>query len=220
MIGDGRLARHLAFYFLTLKIDFERWHRRDSRRLRDLLPKAKRVLLAISDDALEGFLADQLADFSGPVIHFSGSSHPARTISAHPLMSFGPDLYPADFYPKIHFTVTGASSLAEAIPGLPNGFSQLKPEDKALYHALCVIGGNFPVLLWNKMETGLKDLGLPESAARLYVERVAENYRELGAKALTGPLIRKDEKTIQRNLESLDGDPWRKVYEAFREAVK
>lgn len=220
LIGDGRIARHFSFYLGLLNIPFETWNRRAGTKIGEVLPRAGRVLLAIKDDALAGFIDGELAGFDGPIVHFSGAFDHPRAIGAHPLMSFGPELYPADFYPRIHFSVTGASSLGDALPGWPNGFTILDRDDKALYHALCVIGGNFPVLLWNKMENGLKELGLPEAAVRLYVERVAENYRRLGAQALTGPLIRKDEKTIERNLASLEGDPWRKVYEAFREAVK
>ncbi|MBX3041835.1 MAG: DUF2520 domain-containing protein, partial [Bdellovibrionaceae bacterium] len=88
-----------------------------------------------------------------------------------------------------------------------------------LYHALCVLGGNFPVLLWNKMETDLKAMGLPEESTRLYIQRVSENYLKMGPRALTGPLVRKDESTIQKNLAALSLDPWEKVYRAFREAT-
>lgn len=134
-------------------------------------------------------------------------------------MSFGTELYPESFYPKIHFALTGADSLRDLFPNWSNSFSKISAEQKPLYHALCVLGGNFPVLLWNKMESDLKAMGLPEEGVRLYIQRVSENYLKMGSLALTGPLVRKDKSTIQKNLAALSRDPWEKVYRAFREVT-
>ncbi|MBX3032632.1 MAG: DUF2520 domain-containing protein [Bdellovibrionaceae bacterium] len=219
LVGGGRLARHWRFYFKQLGWSFLTWERSEGEaRWRELLPSCHIVALAISDGAIGAFRDAHLRDFQGKIVHFSGALNLPGTIALHPLMSFGPDLYPADFYPRIHFSVTGADNLRDVLP-LPNPFTVLPAGDKALYHALCVLGGNFPVLLWNQMETELRRLGLPEDGIRLYIARVAENYLARGSAALTGPLVRKDEGTIRKNLEALQNDPWRNVYLAMKEAT-
>lgn len=221
LIGSGRLARHLSFYFSSLGLDFLSWDRhQDFSLLREALPKVSVVALAISDDAIKSFYLEHLLDFPGTVVHFSGSRNEPPLVSAHPLMSFADELYEKDFYPQIHFAVTGVEQLTEIFPALPNPFTVLSGKDKAFYHAMCVLGGNFPVLLWNKMETELEAKGFPTFALRTYIARVAQNYILNGEKALTGPLIRKDEGTIQKNTESLKNDPWLPVYEAFAEVFR
>lgn len=219
LIGSGRLARHLHFYLEDSTTKFLTWSRRENSEqdLHTKLRQSRAVALAISDHALGGFADRFLKDFTGPKLHFSGAWHRDDLWAAHPLMSFGPELYPKEFYPKIHFTLTGFESLQQVFPHWTNPTTLIEAKDKARYHALCVLGGNFPVLLWHKMETDLKALQIPEESIRLYIERVSQNYLSLGQNALTGPLIRKDEQTIQQNLQALADDPWQGVYQAFRE---
>lgn len=220
LIGDGRLARHLRFYLTHLGQPLQTWSRRDSVPLKELLSTTDRVWLAISDSALPGFIDSELAGFQGSIVHFSGAFHHPRAIAAHPLMTFSEDLYEPAFYRGIHFAVTGAADLQSALPGFPNPWFPLEAEMKPLYHALCVLGGNLPVLMWAKAESGLNGLGVPSEALRAYVGQVAENYMRHGKKALTGPIARGDEETIRKNLESLAGDPWQHVYQAIREAAR
>jgi predicted short-subunit dehydrogenase-like oxidoreductase (DUF2520 family) len=221
LVGAGRLARHFQFYFQHQDLKLETWSRQESLiTFHDRLQRADRVALAISDSAIATFAEANLKDFKGTILHFSGALDLPGTVAAHPLMSFGNDLYPLDFYQQIHFTLTGAEHLADLLPGLPNPFSILQPQDKGLYHALCVLGGNFPVLLWHKMSSEFERLGLPPEAAKVYIKRVADNYLKSGAAALTGPLQRGDQITIDKNLSALEDDPWGQVYKAFTEAVK
>ncbi len=221
IIGSGRLARHFQFYFQEKNIPFISWNRsQDLKILQDLVPLSTHILLAISDSALESFIRENLVGASQPIVHFSGALNIVGAASAHPLFSFGPDLYAPEAYEKIHFAITGASQLNRLIPGISNPFTIVAPKDKALYHALCVMGGNFPILLWQKMNEGLKDLGLPAEASKIYLQTLVENFNRLGRKALTGPLVRKDFSTIETNLRALSGDPFQKVYAAFVEAYK
>lgn len=218
LIGSGRWATHLAFDLQNLGIPFRRWSRADcSTDLSTELRDCDRVWLAISDRAIETFVREELAGFRGLIVHFSGAMTIPGTVCAHPLMSFGPALYEPSFYRRVHFVVTGADSLSQVLP-LPNSFSKLSAEEKPLYHALCVLGGNLPILLWRKSEEGLRDFGIPESVVRDYFLRMSLNYFEQGPAALTGPLARGDRATIEKNLAALDGDAFSRVYAAFVEA--
>jgi predicted short-subunit dehydrogenase-like oxidoreductase (DUF2520 family) len=221
LIGSGRLAKHLEFYFTEKQISFSLWNRRQTEsELNRHLQAATHVLLAITDSALHSFISERLSGWKGTVTHFSGALNAQGAASAHPLMSFGPKLYSLADYEKIHFVISGAETLESLLPGLKNSYTLLSPQDKALYHALCVLGGNFPVLLWSKMTEGFRSLGLPPDAQQIYLEKIVENFNRYGAQALTGPLVRKDHSTIEMNLKALSGDPFQKVYSAFVEAYK
>lgn len=216
LIGSGRVARHLGHYLNLLNISFESWDRsQDPHALARKVSAASHVLLAISDSALQGFYRQHLAGHEKVVVQFSGAHHFEGMISAHPLMTFGPDLYDLEFYKKIHFTLTGTTSLQEVLPALPNSYSTIEASQKALYHSYCVLGGNFVTLLVSKMLSGLAEMKIPSEAAEVYLEKVLANTFADPAKALTGPLVRKDIETVNANLQALKNDPYHEIYQAF-----
>ncbi len=216
LIGSGRVARHIAHYFHLLNISFDSWDRsQDPIAINHKVQKSTHVLLAISDSALAPFFRQYLAGQEKTVVHFSGAHAFDDMIAAHPLMTFGADLYDLEFYQKIHFSITGAQGLKSILPGLPNSFSILSAQDKARYHALCVMGGNFVSLLILKMLADFKELGIPPEAARLYVEKTVENVFSNPSQALTGPLVRKDIPTVEANLNALAHDPAQEIYKSF-----
>ncbi len=225
LIGTGALARHLYFYLSSLKLpstEILQWNRKDNS-IEDLhtkMSKATHILLAISDSSIEDFFQAhrQLASDKSMWIHFSGANNFADLVSIHPLMSFGPDLYELDVYKKIHFVITGISSLKEIFPSFENSFSTLPAHQKSLYHSLCVLGGTMPILLWEKMNQGLNEMGLPSEATNIYLQTILQNYLLHREKALTGPLKRKDLVTIKKNLMALQDDSFQKIYSAFAES--
>ncbi len=202
-IGSGRVARHLSFYFEILKIPFQTWNR--SQPLEELSTKLllkPTVLLAISDQALFPFYQEHLQGFK--VVHFSGALHFPDMIACHPLMTFGPTLYDLSTYQNIHFALTGASSLQEIIPELSNPSFVMRAEDKALYHALCVLSGAGTQTLWSLCQKQLQSLNVPPEAFLGYIRQIFNNYQSLGAQGQTGPWGRKDLLTIQNNLMALE----------------
>lgn len=216
IIGSGRVAKHISYYFQLLQISFSSWDRsQDPHALARKVQSASHVLLAISDTALEGFYRQHLAGHDKTVIHFSGAHNFEDMISAHPLMTFGVDLYDLSFYKKIHFTLTGTDSLQDIFPAFTNSFSVLSAEQKPLYHALCVVGGNFSSLLIAKMMNGLAKMNIPHDAAHTYIDKVVSNTFSNPEKALTGPIVRKDIETIKANLDAIKDDPYNEIYQAF-----
>lgn len=220
IVGAGKLAKHLNHYLSLLEQSPLNWDRsQDPHLLKTKIAESTHVLLAISDSAIESFYRKHLAGLDKTVVHFSGALNIPEVIAAHPLMTFGPELYDRDTYFRIHFVITGATHLHEALPGLPNEFSVLAPEHKALYHALCVMGGNFPVVLWQKMFAEFDRLGISREAARIYLETVLHNTMKNPQTALTGPLARHDKSTVIKNIEALENDPFQKVYFTFADIV-
>lgn len=232
-IGDGRLSRHWRHYFTSLGIPWDLWSRRLARAAgaesrataAEALAHIPVVLVAVSDDAIAPVL-DGLAG-SGPpgrvVVHFCGGRSFAGAFGAHPLMSFGPRLYPPRFYRDIPMFVEQSPAcrdpvarFRELFPELPNPCFALPVEDKAAYHALCALAGGFPALLWEQFFATLSArYGVPREALAGYPRRILDNVLESGAEALTGPVARGDQETIQTHLEALAGGPLRSAYEAF-----
>ena len=222
IVGSGRLATHLSYYFSLLDIKFLTWKRKeDFKKLQDHLVLKPIVLLAISDSALLQFYDENLADHMLPVVHFSGALSTSKMISCHPLMTFGKTLYSIDTYKSIFFAVTGTETVQDILPALPNSSFKLKAEDKALYHALCVLSAAGAQKIWSQSENILTSLGVPPKAFSPYVKQIAENYVASGSQALTGPWTRGDEKTISQNLTALSykSDSLHQVYKILKEGL-
>lgn len=218
LIGSGRTARHFKNYFQQLNLSFSTWDRSQSNStLLSLVTEATHVLLLISDSAIEGFYKEHLAQSGKVVVHFSGALEVPGVISAHPLMTFSGDAYPLETYQKVSFVITSSRDFSEILPDLPNEHYRISVDQKALYHAFCVMSGNFTTLLWKKMSQGMKDLHLPEHIFRPYLQQIAANILTDSQGSLTGPIARRDLETVKKNDQALAGDPYQKIYRAFLE---
>lgn len=228
LIGDGRLAGHLSHYFRLEGRPFTGWSRRGpggEDALPALLAGAERVLLAIRDDALAGFVRRWRRSAGAVWVHFSGSAIVDGAWSAHPLSTFSGPPYAHDVYRAIPFVVEQEGPpLAELLPGLANPTAAIPRAAKPLYHALCVAAGNFTQLLWQELFRSFETrLGLPAGLAVPYLRQTAAGLERLDGGALTGPLARGDRGTIRRNLDALRGagmDGLAGVYDAFVELAR
>ena len=217
VIGHGRVARHFLHYFKLLGISAAHWHRgMDASELQD----AERILVLVSDRAIDSVIDERLSALRGMKIHFSGALVTPKAFGAHPLMTFGPDLYTLEKYTSIPFVIDDAAP-ADVLPELPNPQARLAPNLKAKYHAMCVMSGNFTCLLWQKMfDTMQREFNLPPEMAHMYMRQVMENLSADYKTALTGPLARGDDVTIAKNIAALDGDAYQKIYQSFVDVYK
>ena len=218
IVGNGRVARHFRHYCNLLGLPVCACARRlDAPSPPEALALCQTVLLLISDAAIVPFIEAWPALREKRLVHFSGSLVTPTAEAAHPLMTFGPDLYGLADYQAIPFILdAGGTPFAELLPGLPNPAFSIPAADRPYYHALCVMAGNFSTLLWVKLFDELRRrFDIPPSAAHPYLARVTANVMADGGRALTGPLSRGDTDTIASNLKTLDGDPFQAVYAAF-----
>ena len=225
LIGSGRLAQHLKYWNNLIekpnRLLF--WDRTESsEKLAEHLKESGLIWLAISDRAIVPFYEAHLASTQIKVVHFSGALNDIRLWCVHPLMSFPLAMLSADTYKKIYFVVEGFYELSDAMPGFNNKFKVLTSENKAYYHALCVLAGNFPQLLWNEVALQLNQLNLPAEALDLYISQITENYILLKEQSLTGPIVRQDLQTIEKNLNSLaNNSNLKNIYTTFtKEFIK
>ncbi|MBL6989359.1 MAG: DUF2520 domain-containing protein [Bacteriovoracaceae bacterium] len=227
IIGNGKVARHLKHYFDFLNIDYLCWSKRsiepDSIDLPILLNSCKTILILIPDDAIEGFINEHLAlTKHHTIVHFSGCLSLPNIHSTHPLITFSDQLYDLDTYKSIPFVCEKNSlDFKDIFPKLPNTNISISSADKPLYHALCVMGGNFSTILWQKIFSDFEyKLGISKEILYPYLSQTMQNLINSSDNVLTGPLARNDQKTINKNLSALESDPFQKVYSSFLSAYK
>lgn len=229
ILGGGRLARHLRHYFSLLNLPCTGWARDAASplnshaianpvaRLRAAVQPASHVLLLVTDAAIVELLKRYPFLQEKTLLHCSGAMSLPGIAGAHPLMTFSTGLYTLEQYQRIPFMVDSGHEFSSLLPGLPNPYFAIGLEEKPRYHALCVMAGNFSQLLWQATSERFERMGLPPATLEPYLQQSLQNFLQHPGTALTGPLSRGDHATIQRNLNSLAGDPLQAVYRAFIE---
>lgn len=226
LIGSGRLARHLQYWSnlnQPLADTLNTWNRSESvETLHRLILKADLVWLAISDKAIIPFYEEYLKTSKAKVVHFSGAIYDERIIGVHPLMSFPNELLENPVYEKIYFAIDRSGlDLKNILPGFGNQTFFLSAEQKALYHALCVSAGNFPQLLWSLCLKEFRALKVPDQAIELYVQQIANLFAAHKENSLTGPLVRNDLETIEKNILAIQkNQALTEIYKTFAGVYK
>lgn len=223
IVGNGRVAKHLAKYFQELNIHYRYWYRKLKEPFTQAAAKTKIILLLITDSAIESFCSQYSTILKNKiVIHFSGAVVIENIFSAHPLFAFTNTFHDLETYKSIPFIIEAEGpTFTELMPDLPNPSFSIPRKQKALYHSLCVLSGNFSTLLWQKFFTELEQRWhIPAASVMPYLASVMHNLQNNMQQALTGPLVRGDEVTLQKNLTALGDDPYAKVYAAFVEAFR
>lgn len=223
IVGDGRVAQHISHYFRLREINFKVWSRRLSSEPVDLeLFEQDVILLLIKDSAIENFIDKNPQLQQKTLVHFSGSLVAEKAYGVHPLMTFGNDLYDLETYERMPFICEAGRhefsdlNFETLFPKLKNMSYQLHYQDKALYHALCVLSQNFTTVLWQKFFSEMQSqFSIGIEALKPILEQTLINLLKNPSASLTGPLARGDTKTIRANLEALRDDPFKEVYEAF-----
>ena len=154
--------------------------------------------------------------------HTSGATGLDRLAAATDAGAGAFSLHPLQTVPDETAELVGspaaiAGSDAEAL-GLARGLAEdlgMRPfevteESRAAYHAAAAIASNFLVALESSAVELLEAAGVadPDEARELLaplVLRSAANWAEQGADALTGPIARGDEETVERHLAAIDG---------------
>ncbi len=226
MFGAGRVGRNMAAYLAHLGHEAHLVTRSEAEaapdRCRDLVARADIVAAAIPDGRLAAWAQTWRGALAGkPAIHFSGALSVGGLFSYHPLFSFPRTQLPPATMRVIAFArQEGAPPFAEIAPGAPNPEFVVADADRAYYHALAVLSGNFAAFLWNETAAGLADrLKIsPEIVLASYFSSLVERFRESPFDSLTGPVARRDRETVEANLKALAAAP--KLAELYRAFLK
>jgi len=214
--GNGRASSHLQAYFRLLKIPYELWHRRCGPAPGAVLGGCSVVFILINDGAIARFIAANPFLKGKKLIHFSGSLHIKGAFAMHPFMPLCPGALTLGEYRHIPFALEPGVKLKDLVPELSNPVFTVNKNDKKLYHALCALGANLPVLLWQKTLQDLnRKFGIPQAQVQRYFQASLDNFRRDPARALSGPICRGDNRTVASDIKALGKDPFAGVYSAF-----
>jgi predicted short-subunit dehydrogenase-like oxidoreductase (DUF2520 family) len=216
LIGRGRLGGALARAATGAGLDFALAGRDDALAV---AAGAEAALLCVPDASISDACA-AIAAAVPPlrlVGHTSGATgldaldaaaaRGAHTFSLHPLQTVpdaGADLTgaPSAVAGATPRALAFASTLAEALGLRP---FEVPEERRAAYHAAASFASNFLVALQESAAGLLEEAGVEDARELLapLVLRTAANWAERGPEALTGPIARGDEATVERHLAAL-----------------
>ena len=172
---------------------------------------ADAVLLCVPDAAITE-AAQAYAGVAPVVGHTSGATSldvldADEAFGLHPLQTFTAD---GGSFPGIGCAIGGttpralatADALARCLGTQP---FELADSDRPAYHAAASIASNFLVTLEAAAERVGAEAGLPRELLAPLVRQTVENWAALGAqRALTGPVARGDEETVQRQRDAVE----------------
>jgi len=190
------------------------------RPLDEVTEGAALVVFGVPDDALATTVA-AVAPHLRPdtwVVHLSGAARldvfaiaRARPLAVHPLQTFADVAGAIDALPGCSVAVTAlddegwalGDQLAIDLGAVP---FRLADEHRPLYHAAAVFASNYLVAVAGAAEQLFASAGVPDpaTAMRPLQRATLDNVGRLGARdALTGPAVRGDAGTVERNLEAV-----------------
>lgn len=185
--------------------------------------QSEALFITTSDDAIasvaqeiakkDGFHSEQI------VLHMSGA-HTAQllepaaekgaiTLSVHPIQSFASVEQAITLIPGTYFSIEGDprgySFVQEMVEKLGGKHFKLDSNCKVLYHAAACVASNYLVGLLKTAMDLLAAAGVPEEmrlpAFLPLVEGTLDNIKKLGIpQALTGPISRGDQGTLEKHL--------------------
>lgn len=188
------------------------------------------LIISVPDDAVEKVVRElESSDIvwaGRSVFHCSGllpaeilkpiREKGAATASLHPIQTIAKKDADARLFQDTYFSLEGdgdavstARTIVLSLGGRP---LIIKAEEKPVCHAAFSIASNFFVVLLDTAVTLLESAGLDEDlAAQVLLPLVGgtfQNVKEGPIKsALTGPVIRGDEKTVKSHLDTLEEFP-------------
>jgi 2-dehydropantoate 2-reductase len=217
IVGRGRLACHLKHYFALEGISLTQWHREYHASAELTLAACDVIIIAIKDDEIAPWIESQPHLKNKKIIHCSGALSMDQVQGFHPLCTFAKTLYGLETYRAIPFICEkGSFSFREIFPTLQNPIYEIEASQKGLYHALCVIMGNLPTLLWQRsLMLGAQTLNLPPQVFAPLLEKTLANTLTESGTALTGPIARQDWQTIHHHLSVLPDPQLKQIYQLF-----
>lgn len=202
------------------------------------LPPADITWITAKDDAIPSIVHELAQNphlkANSFIIHCSGALNskslaPLKAkgcaiASFHPLKAFKSGNVYNGIFEKVDCVIEGDDAvctwLQQSFTQLGAQISTIEPESKALYHAAAVIASNYLVTLAACSEQLLLKAGINSTHAHAMLGHLMQgsldNVQQSPhiADALTGPLVRGDNKTISLHLAALEDESIIKLYKA------
>ena len=183
--------------------------------------------ITVQDDQIEQVVAEitslpqyrQLCQ-SKTFFHMSGATtvdvlKPLKTdiFSLHPLMAFPSYKTQLEDWSNTFITVENPNAYVRSwLPKLGLSTLEIESSQKVKYHTAAVVASNYLVTLMDFAINELEFIGIDREngfkALLPLVEGTLNNIQALGTKkAITGPIVRGDVKTVKSHLEALEPEP-------------
>ena len=225
IIGPGRAGTSLALALTNAGVDVAPMLGRDD----DVSGAAHGVdvlVIATPDAAIADVAKVVEPDPATVVVHLAGSlglgvlEPHARRASLHPLVALPTPDVGARRLVGAWFAVTGDPAARTLVDAVYGRAIRVVDEHRAAYHAAASIAANHLVALMGQVQRVSAEAGVPFEAYLDLARAALENVADLGpAAALTGPVARGDDVTVQRHLDALPADE-RPAYEAMANAAR
>ncbi len=214
IIGNSKTAKALFSYLKYKSIKSRIIPYRKYQLYLNLIKKAKIIFILTKDDEIINFynsVKEIIHDKK--LFHFSGTIYHPAIISLHPIFSFSskPD---KNEFKKIIFTSENPQHVRKTLNWFKNKIIKIPKNEKPYYHCLLTILLNFPLILINETLPILnKKFKIPKKYLKNLIKKNIENYFKTGY--ITGPITRKDKKTIYFHLKKMKSKKLKELYLAF-----
>lgn len=242
VIGSGNVAQHLIQVLLHSKnVDLIQAFARTSSHLVHLLPETKITtdyqkiteadvyVISVSDNAIAE-VAAQLPFENRLVVHTSGSSEFSvlndknRKGVFYPLQTFtkGKEI---DFSPIPICVEAESETDYQLLEKLGNCISQkvvrIHSDQRKSLHVAAVFVCNFVNHLYQIGDEICRKNNVPFEVLHPLIQETAHKISELSPKeAQTGPALRNDTKTIEKQLDFLENPEYKKLYQLLTQSIQ
>jgi len=181
---------------------------------------AQAVLLCVPDHAISESCAEAARAQPTPsfIGHLSGATGLSALAAARDAGAEAFSLHPLQTVPAEDADLSGTpcAVAAESPIGMDfvNGLAtklgmapfEVGEDTRPAYHAAASMASNYLIALEESAVSLLARAGIPDGRRLLapLVLRTAENWAASGSAALTGPIARGDEETVERHIEALE----------------
>ncbi len=160
---------------------------------------------------------------------FSDVNNSVGLVSLHPNISFADEVLDDSWYDFVYFGLTASDE--KSYDFIVRNFNinssnilKVADIDKAKYHAAAVLSSNLIMPILNSAVHVYKSIGIDDEFARKLTSSLAvsacQNLKHGAVKdVITGPLARKDYKTVEKHLLNLNGSD-RDVYDVTSNWLK
>ena len=188
---------------------------------------ADHVFITTPDDSISTIASELIWRSEQNVVHCSGAAsidilEPAKKFGAmvgsfHPCQAFASVDQAIKNLPGSTFAIEAQGPLLDILKDMASSIGcdwiELKPGNKALYHAAAVFASNYFVTLLKVATDLFQDFDVPtQQATKLLMPLIQGNIKNINSiglpSCLTGPIARGDTSTIEKHISALkEKDP-------------
>ncbi|MEW6013291.1 MAG: DUF2520 domain-containing protein [Elusimicrobiales bacterium] len=215
IIGNSKAAINFSNYLKSIGVKNKIIPYRKTDSNKNAIKKAKTVFILTKDDNIQKFYRKYRKTIKDKkLFHFSGALTFKDITSLHPIYPFSKKPLTQKEFEKIIFTSENPKYIKSNLKWFKNEIVKINPCQKPYYHAVVSIYLNFPLLILRDLSRLIeKKFKIPKKYLRAVFFKNLKNF--LKTEEVTGPIERKDKKTIKRHLKAIKKTRLLNLYEGM-----